>query len=130
MGVDRAPTPAIAPDNAETAQYNIRGDIDAVALPFPARAFTLVTSQFGLEYANFDEALSEALRVCDQRLLLLMHAAEGAVVKQNAAEADQIFWMLDGLHLFEKLQDSFKTSSDKISAETDATLTLVPQANR
>lgn len=125
LGVDSAPTNAIAPADKDAAGFDLRGDIDAAALPFPDRAFTLVASQFGLEYADFERALAEALRVCADRLILLVHAADGIVVKQNAAEADQISWILDSLRLFEKLKHGFHGPGGRITAPVKAALELI-----
>lgn len=125
LGVDSAPASAIAPADKDPAGFDLRGDVDAAALPFPDRAFTLVASQFGLEYAGFERALDEALRVCADRLILLVHAADGVVVRQNAAEAGQISWILDALRLFEKLKPGFQGPGGRITAPVKAALELI-----
>jgi len=124
-GVDSAPASSVAPANEAAAGFRILGDVDAAALPFPNRAFALVASQFGVEYADFDRALSEAMRVCAGRLLLLVHASDGIVVAQNAGEAAQIEWVLDTLRLFEKQARAFRASSGKITATVKAALDMI-----
>lgn len=97
-GVDIAATDAIA-----IGGERILGGIDARALPFEDRAFDLVVSQFGLEYAGLDAALDEAARVTRGDLVLLFHAADGAVVTQAAEQARHAAWIDAELKGFEAL---------------------------
>ena len=84
--------------------FDIRSGIDAAALPFADRGFSIVTSQFGIEYAGLAIAGAEAARVADANLWLLLHAAEGPVVAQGSAQVEQIAWLSDGLDYFVRLR--------------------------
>ncbi len=116
LGIDlatRVPEPKTSPPAHWRASF--RGGIDARTLPFEDRSWTLVVSQFALEYGDFFPALAQAGRVCDRRLTLLVHAAEGAVVRQNAAVAEQIRWLLDELGLAQRLAEHVR-QGDQASA--------------
>ena len=84
--------------------FDIRSGINAAALPFADRGFSIVTSQFGIEYAGLAIAGAEAARVADANLWLLLHAAEGPVVAQGSAQVAQIAWLSDGLGYFVRLR--------------------------
>lgn len=93
-GVDIA-----AADALDAGGERILAGIDARALPFSDRAFDLVVSQFGLEYAGLADALAEAGRVAGRELAVLLHAADGDVVGQALEQARQAMWIdreLDG----------------------------------
>jgi SAM-dependent methyltransferase len=79
-GVDAA---QVGPD---ATALGVRGGIDANALPFPDGSFTIVTSQFGLEYCP-QAAWAEAVRVLQPRgqLLLICHHQDSPAVAQNGA---------------------------------------------
>lgn len=99
LGVDLAPATALGGEG-----FDIRGGIDAAALPFADRRFDCVMSQFGIEYAGFERALAEAARVCDGQLVVLSHAAEGVVTEQAAEQAAQIDDLLGARRLGERLR--------------------------
>ncbi|GER02219.1 hypothetical protein JCM17845_28420 [Iodidimonas gelatinilytica] len=101
LGVDQAdiPTP-----KSPHPSLVFQGGVEATALPFADRRFDLVTSQFGIEYADFQKAIVEASRVTSGQLLCLIHASDGIVVRQNAAQADQIRWLLNDIHLIDHLR--------------------------
>jgi SAM-dependent methyltransferase len=66
LGVDLTqPHPAwlgtLAPDLSE--RIEVRGEVAAERLPFESGRFAAVTSQFGIEYADLDQAVPEAARV-------------------------------------------------------------------
>jgi SAM-dependent methyltransferase len=69
---------------AGAAQFH--GKIDLNALPFENDVFDGVTSQFGIEYADRDVAIAEAVRVLRRggRGIFLMHRAGGSVEKACA----------------------------------------------
>ncbi len=97
-GVDLAHT--LPPD---TEWMSFVGGMSAASLTFEDRSFDHVTSQFGIEYSDFNVALGEAARVCARTMLLLVHAAEGVVIRQNKLQAEQADWLLEELHFFEAL---------------------------
>ena len=76
------------------------GRTEVEALPFPDASFDAVISQYGLEYADMDRAVPEAVRVLAPggRARFVVHAAEG-IVADNArtviAEADLLLKDID-----------------------------------
>lgn len=58
---------------------------NAESLPFDDAQFDVVISQFGLEYADLDKAISEMLRVSKSkgRFSLVMHDIKSSIVKPN-----------------------------------------------
>lgn len=68
------------------------------ALPFADQSFDLVTSQYGLEYARWPDALDEAARVCrpDGRLAFALHHADSVIVRVGRAELSQQRLLLAG----------------------------------
>ncbi len=109
-GVDLA---EIAPDSLLASQpalarVTFKGGVDICRLPFADASFDAITSQFGLEYAPLDKALSEAARVVRPggRLQLLLHHAGSAIVapaEALVAEMDRLFasgGLLDTLNKF------------------------------
>lgn len=62
------------------------------ALPFDDAEFDAVVSQFGLEYADLEPALTELIRVLKphSRVGLLMHHAGGAVAVHARSEAESL----------------------------------------
>lgn len=71
------------------------------ALPFADGAFDLVTSQYGIEYARWPDALDEALRVCrtDGTFACVLHHADSVVVRVGRQEVANLSLLLgdDGL---------------------------------
>ena len=71
------------------------------ALPFADHSYDLVTSQFGIEYGQWPQALNEALRVCRPAgtLAFVMHHADSRVVCMGQAESahQQFLLAQDGL---------------------------------
>ena len=90
---------------AGMAELSFRGGVDAANLPFDDRSFTLVVSQFGLEYADFEKAIGEACRVARRWVKLLIHAADGAVVRQNGLIPGQVDWLRRELGLFDAARE-------------------------
>lgn len=132
-GVDLASS---APAHAASMHYH--GGVDAASLPFRDQSFDHVTSQFGIEYAGFEQALGEAARVCGRGMKMLVHAADGVVVRQNGMQADQADWILNDLRLPDRLahhftDPSFKSASDieqllgaiRNRGETDENVTML-----
>jgi SAM-dependent methyltransferase len=65
-------------------------------LPFDDQSVDLVVSQFGLEYANPDQAIPEVVRVLASQgvLVALMHHEDSAVVKAVTDERDTVTSLL------------------------------------
>lgn len=98
VGVDYA-----APDALRRTGFDIRGGVDATALPFADRSYDTVTSQFGMEYAGLLAGVAEASRVARADVLLLLHAAEGAVVRHSREQVAQCHWVAGELAAFRVL---------------------------
>lgn len=102
-GIDRsAIDPArFAPSHrASIALVEFVGGVRAEQLPFGGGRFDAVMSQYGIEYSDLDQSLTEAVRVLRPGgwLRLAMHAAEGSVVvatRANLADADMIIDEVD-----------------------------------
>lgn len=99
LGIDLAPA-----DRLGSEGFEIRGGVDAAALPFADRSYDCVVSQFGIEYAGFARGLAEAARVCAGELVVLAHAAEGVVVDQAAEQAAQVAELLGPRRLADRLR--------------------------
>lgn len=86
---------------AQCQRLRIRGEVNAESLPFADATMDLVTSQYGIEYANLDLVFAEIARVLKPggHLQLLMHHAESRPVQMGAAEARALLPQLgaDGL---------------------------------
>lgn len=108
------PGAAGATGAAGVAELSFVGGTDAADLPFDDQSFTLVVSQFGLEYADFEKAIGEACRVARRGVKLLIHAADGAIVRQNGLIPGQVDWLRKELGLFD-------AAREQISAPTAAT---------
>lgn len=88
-GVDSAALPPGAP-------LDLRGGIDAAALPFADAAFDAVTSQFGIEYCP-SAALAEAARALKPggRLRFVLHHAGSRALAHNRARHEAIAALRD-----------------------------------
>lgn len=93
-GVDRA---EIAPteflkDAGILEKVNFRAATDITALPFAENSFDAVTSQFGLEYAPFELASAEAVRMLrpQGRLNLLLHHVDSEILRPAARQLEEI----------------------------------------
>ena len=122
-GLDRAnPPPGRHGAVFQSGAAKFIGGADAARLPLPDLSQDLVTSQFGVEYAGLQAAAAEAARVCRGRILFLVHAADGAVVRQNSAQSEQIGWALDELGFTAALQKFFGARSTETAGQMDRIL--------
>jgi ubiquinone/menaquinone biosynthesis C-methylase UbiE len=110
---------------AQSAWMDYKAGVDATSLPFGDQSFHYVTSQFGIEYAGFEPALMEAARVCRTGMKMLVHAAAGVVVRQNAIQADQADWILKELRLPDRLAQHFADPSLKSASKIDQLLDAI-----
>ncbi len=104
--------------------FAYQGGIDAATLPFSDRAFPLVVSQFGLEYAGLAAAVAQAARVCSVRLVALLHAAEGAPCAQAREQCAQIDW-LEAQALAPRLHHHFAAQDTASAADIDSLLAAI-----
>ncbi|RMB12079.1 class I SAM-dependent methyltransferase [Eilatimonas milleporae] len=130
LGVDQAEIETAALPAGDAAPIVIKGGIDAADLPLPDGAFDLVTSQFGLEYADFHRALGECIRVCRGRFVALVHAADGIVVRQNGAQSGQIGWLMGEIGFTRLLKDHFAAPSRTSAGHMDHALTAIRERAR
>jgi len=67
----------------------LKGNTEVESLPFDDQWFDLITSQYGLEYCNMEQAGPELARVLKPGgcLAVLAHAADTAIVETMAAES-------------------------------------------
>ncbi len=72
------------------------GAVAAERLPFEARSFDVVVSQYGLEYADLEQALAEVVRVLAPGGMLhwLAHSESSEVVQQNREQALEVEYLL------------------------------------
>lgn len=79
----------------DRARVNVRGGVDALALPFADGVFDLVVSQYGIEYAPLDRAIAEVLRVRSPRgaIAMVLHHAQGQPAKVAALELEHLAWL-------------------------------------
>ena len=101
-GVDSA---AIAPDFGESSgkqaiPFFVRASV--TALPFVDAAFNVVTSQFGVEYAPLEAAISEAMRVLAEggEARFVTHAKAGMTATRADAELGDIAELEDDISIF------------------------------
>jgi ubiquinone/menaquinone biosynthesis C-methylase UbiE len=72
------------------------GAVAAERLPFETRSFDVVVSQYGLEYADLEQALAEVARVLAPGGMLhwLAHSESSEVVQQNREQALEVEYLL------------------------------------
>jgi ubiquinone/menaquinone biosynthesis C-methylase UbiE len=92
---------------AHASRIRFHPGVAAERLPFADGAFDLVVSQFGIEYANADEALGECVRVLSPggRLAFVVHHPESVVVRVGQAELGNQELLLSETGLLAAAQD-------------------------
>lgn len=99
--VDAVDLAALAPGWAASVAHErlrFHPGVALESLPFDDGVFDLVTSQYGIEYARWPEALHEALRVCDANgtLACVVHHAGSLLVRIGRQEAANLSLLLQG----------------------------------
>lgn len=91
LGVDSSPSLPQPPKG-----ISLRAGVPLEKLPFPDRSFDGVTSQFGFEYSNTDQAAAEVGRVLRPRgrFQFVMHRSEGPILKHNLPRREALLWVL------------------------------------
>ena len=120
-GVDLA---AIEPAAYVPSQAAVLGEIEfhpktpAENLPFADAGFDGAASQFGLEYTDTARSVPELARVLKPgaRVLLLVHAAEGALVAPNVDQITQSRFLLEKSGVFQKAGVALETAWEAESA--------------
>lgn len=80
---------------AERERVRIHSRVSCEELPFPDASFSCVVSQFGIEYADLDRALPEALRVLQSGglLRLAIHHPDGRPARLAREEITHAQWL-------------------------------------
>jgi SAM-dependent methyltransferase len=104
VAVDRAEIdpPAFVTRHAEDyAAIRFVAATDVEALPFPDAGFDAVISQYGIEYADAERAIPEALRMIlpGGSARLVVHAADGVVAAGSRAIVAEADLLLDEIGL-------------------------------
>jgi ubiquinone/menaquinone biosynthesis C-methylase UbiE len=98
-GVDLAsidPHRYVAPTGDGGCDMRFLANVDAESLPFPDNCFDAVVSQYGLEYADLGNGLTEVERVlsANGHLQWLAHSDASEVVLQNRDQNIQVDFLL------------------------------------
>lgn len=90
----------LAPEQRENMKFH--SGVHAEKLPFPEQLFDLVISQYGIEYADLTQAITEVLRVLKPtgRVRMIMHHKDAWPVQIAAVEIELIDWLLSDEGLF------------------------------
>lgn len=107
VAIDAVDIATIAPAWTASVASEVRrrlrflGNVRVEALPFADRGFDLVSSQYGIEYADLSPAVSELVRVCAPggRIALMMHVVDARPVTLAKVELAHLNWLVssDGL---------------------------------
>ena len=90
------------------------GGIDICALPFDDASFDAVTSQFGIEYADIERSLEQAVKVLRRgaRTMFLIHHAASAVVLPAQPRLREMASLLQPGGVVEHLERFVATGKD------------------
>ncbi len=135
------PPPQALDPEGRLPQVRFQGDVWLEDLPFKDDEFDGIMSQYGFEYADEEQAVSEVSRVLspDGRLRLVIHAQEGAVWRDIDCRYKRLHGVLAkngvvGLVLaLARAQqkhdaDTFKRKLKQLPAATQAAQKLIDQA--
>lgn len=91
-----APAWAASLPDSRRKRLRFHGGVSMEFLPFADRSFDLVTSQYGIEYADPGRAVPEMLRVAGAtgRIVLVMHTARSRPVALAKVELAHLDWLL------------------------------------
>lgn len=100
----------------------VKGGVRMEALPYPDRQFACVTSQFGFEYGETEEAAAEAARVLrdDGVLAILTHRQDGPILAHNIKRRAQIKWAIEEQGLPELAKRSLQLRSGGLAVVPEA----------
>ncbi|MEP4486357.1 MAG: methyltransferase domain-containing protein [Halioglobus sp.] len=94
IGVDSAhinPHEHVSSDHP-LASAEFLGNVDIAKLPYDDESFDAITSQFGLEYSNYQQSVPEAARVLAPKgkLMLLVHHESSAILSSGRRTLHEI----------------------------------------
>lgn len=118
IGIDSAALPDLGPAPA----LDLRGNIDAAALPFDDGSFDGVSSQFGIEYCTA-AALAEAARVLRPggALAFIVHCRASQAVAHNRARRAALVGLRDaGIFAMARKAMLTDTIDEKLRSAVDA----------
>jgi len=94
------------PNESILAAVNFLPNIDIVSLPFEENSFDVVTSQFGFEYANKEQAAKEFIRVLKKsgKFLLIIHHKDSEVVKPAKTKINELTLLCEESGLFTQFE--------------------------
>jgi ubiquinone/menaquinone biosynthesis C-methylase UbiE len=87
VGVDYAEIPANI-----TQGFQLVGNVTLEKLPFEGQSFDAVSSQFGFEYADQEQAFSEMMRVLapSARFQMVIHMEQGAIASETRGRLNNL----------------------------------------
>jgi ubiquinone/menaquinone biosynthesis C-methylase UbiE len=117
------------PESGERVRFH--GGVRIEALPFGAGSFDLITSQFGIEYADLAQAAAEVRRVLRPggSVRFVMHHASSVPVDLAAAELELIAWLLAPAGLLQTAQQLTEPFARATTAQGRASLAADKSAN-
>jgi len=85
-----------------------RGGIAMESLPFPDKSHDAIVSQFGFEYGQIEQVLTEIARVSRDggRVGLMTHRRDGPILEHNVKRREGLAWVLDEAGLITKARAS------------------------
>jgi SAM-dependent methyltransferase len=119
---------------AREASPSVRfhGGVDLESLPFRGETFDLVTSQYGIEYADLKTALGAACAVVAKggRFAAVMHHRDSTPVRLAVIEIDHIDWLVSDEGLLATARAMIEPLNLARTPEGRATLAHDPVANQ
>ena len=102
------------------------------SLPFEACTFSLVVSQWGLEYSNLNVSAPEVLRVLalEGRIQLLLHHVDALPVTLAGRELEHLQWLLHDSAYLASVEDMLEPMALAATPEGRAKLMQDAQATR
>lgn len=128
--IDPAWTATLAPQVRQRLRLHSGTQIEA--LPFADETFHLVTSQYGIEYADLARAIPETLRVTAPggHIALLVHVADARPVALAHKELPHLDWLLGPDGLLDATAELLEPLARSTTPEGRAALSADPQATR
>lgn len=119
-------------DPTQRQRVHVQGGVAAESLPFANDAFSLVVSQYGIEYADLSRAIPELLRVLSPggRIRLVVHHAGSRPVQLASDEISHIDWLLDDEGLLRLAAAMVPAMARAATAAGRAALAIDPHANQ
>lgn len=117
---------------AERSRVRFHAGVAAERLPFADGSFDLVASHYGLEYAELDHAVAEALRVLGPHgeVALVVHHADSRPVRLAREELAHLQWLLAPDGLLDSAESLVPAVARSATAEGRQGLRMDALANR